>query len=42
MSTFKEDFLQYVWQFQYFDKNALQTTDGHTINIIKPGVLNKD
>lgn len=42
MSTFKEDFLQYVWQFQYFDKNALQTTDGHTINIIKPGLLNKD
>lgn len=35
-----ESFLHYVWQFQYFNKEGLQTTDGDTIQINSPGMLN--
>jgi hypothetical protein len=37
-----ESFLHYIWQFQYFQKAALKTTAGETLNIIKPGILNSD
>jgi hypothetical protein len=37
-----ESFLHYIWQFQYFQKVALKTTAGETLNIIKPGILNSD
>jgi hypothetical protein len=37
-----ESFLHYIWQFQYFQKGALKTTAGETLNIIKPGILNSD
>jgi len=37
-----ELFLQYLWQFQYFDKRDLKTTAGETLNILKPGILNSD
>lgn len=37
-----ESFLYYVWQFQYFDRTDLKTTDGETIEVFKTGVLNAD
>jgi hypothetical protein len=33
----KEDFLHYVWQFQYFDKEALATTAGEPLQVLRPG-----
>ncbi len=35
-----EAFLHYLWQFQYFDKNELQTTSGESIQIFNPGIRN--
>jgi hypothetical protein len=35
-----ESFLYYIWQFQYFDKSNLRTTDGETIEIINTGFRN--
>ncbi len=35
-----ESFLHYVWQMQYFDKQALQTVDGEKIEIFVTGTLN--
>lgn len=40
--TMSEFFLHYIWQFQYFQKEALKTTAGETLNIIKPGIANSD
>ncbi|PZR38900.1 MAG: DUF2851 domain-containing protein [Azospira oryzae] len=37
-----ESFLHYIWQFQYFDKNALTTTDGEAIIVYKQGHHNTD
>jgi hypothetical protein len=37
-----ESFLYYVWQFQYFDRTDLKTTDGENIEVFKTGVLNSD
>jgi hypothetical protein len=37
-----ERLLQFIWQFQYFDIRDLETIEGETIEIIKPGKLNKD
>ncbi len=34
---FKEDFLQWVWQFKYFDLTDLRTTDGEPITIVAVG-----
>ena len=36
----KEKLLQYIWQFQYFNKNELTTTDGETLRIIHRGNYN--
>jgi len=36
----KENLLQYLWQFQYFNKNELSTTAGESLNIIFQGILN--
>jgi hypothetical protein len=36
----QESFLYYVWQFQYFDKSDLRTTDGEEIELIHPGFRN--
>ena len=33
----KEDLLQYIWQFQYFNNSELQTTSGESVQIIHPG-----
>lgn len=35
-----ERLLQYIWQFQHFNKTALQTTAGEPLQIIYPGNLN--
>jgi hypothetical protein len=40
MTTFKEDLLQYIWQYRLFDQNLLRTTDGETIEIIDTGFRN--
>ena len=35
-----ERLLQYIWQFQYFNKSSLQTTDAQSIQVINPGSCN--
>ncbi|HEX4877750.1 MAG TPA: DUF2851 family protein [Chitinophagaceae bacterium] len=35
-----ERLLQYIWQFQYFNKTALQTTNGEFVQVIFPGHYN--
>jgi Protein of unknown function (DUF2851) len=37
-----ESFLHYVWQFQYFNKLNLRTTEDEDVQVIKPGILNTD
>ena len=37
-----ERLLQFIWQFQYFNLNELQTFDGEPLYIIHPGLFNKD
>ncbi|MDR0792398.1 MAG: DUF2851 family protein, partial [Chitinophagaceae bacterium] len=36
-----ERLLQFIWQFQYFNKSNLCTTAGEALKIISPGTLNK-
>jgi hypothetical protein len=36
----QESFLHYIWQFQYFDKKDLLTTQGETLQVIRPGLHN--
>ncbi len=36
----KEKLLQYIWQFQYFNKNELSTTDSDPLQIIHHGNFN--
>ncbi|MDW7694742.1 DUF2851 family protein [Flammeovirgaceae bacterium SG7u.111] len=38
----KEDFLHYIWQFQYFEKGGLKLDSGEKLNILKPGFKNSD
>lgn len=35
-----ERLLQFIWQFQYFNKQNLYTNSGETLNIIHPGTFN--
>ena len=35
-----EAFLHFLWQFQYFDKSCLQTTDDETIQVLRIGQPN--
>lgn len=35
-----EQLLQFIWQFQYFNKDALETTAGEFVQIMHPGTLN--
>lgn len=37
-----ERLLQFIWQFQYFNKSELATTSGETIHIIHPGQYNSN
>ena len=40
LADMTERLLQFIWQFQYFNKGDLQTTSGQKIQIISPGVYN--
>ncbi len=35
-----ERLLQYIWQFQYFNKNDLTTSEGELLEIVHPGTYN--
>ncbi|MDN4164281.1 DUF2851 family protein [Cytophagales bacterium LB-30] len=35
-----EDFLHFIWQYQYFDKTDLRTAEGEVLHIIHPGFHN--
>jgi len=35
-----ERLLQFIWQYQYFNKQALATVDGQALQILHPGYLN--
>ncbi len=37
-----EFFLHFIWQYQFFDKQALKTTNGDKITILNPGHHNTD
>ncbi|MGB2274061.1 MAG: DUF2851 family protein, partial [Flavicella sp.] len=37
---FREDFLQYLWKLQLFERRDLKTVEGHPICVVKPGVHN--
>ena len=37
-----EKLLQFIWQFGYYNKSNLFTTDGEPLDIIFPGTLNKN
>lgn len=38
----REEFLHFIWRFQYFDKKALSSTSGECVNILQPGTSNDD
>ena len=38
----KEDFLHFIWQYQYFNKAELQSTTGDSLTVIRQGFSNKD
>jgi hypothetical protein len=35
-----EDFIQFIWQYQYFDKNKLKTTQNQTLVVLEVGNRN--
>jgi hypothetical protein len=35
-----ESFIHYLWQYQYFNKQELYTTQGESVQVIHPGYLN--
>ena len=37
-----ERLLQFVWQFRYYNHSSLHTTDGKSLQIIHPGILNRN
>ena len=37
-----ESFLHYIWQFQYFRKDDLRTSDGELLQIFRSGMRNSD
>jgi len=40
--TMTERLLQFIWQFQYFNKNNLVTVDGEPVEVINPGIFNSN
>ena len=38
----KEDLLQFIWKFQYFNSSELTSTDGDLVQIIYPGAYNSN
>ncbi|TDQ17365.1 uncharacterized protein DUF2851 [Algoriphagus boseongensis] len=39
--NFREDFLQLVWKYQYFDRKGLKTTNGNSLQILQVGFHNQ-
>ncbi len=37
-----ERLLQFIWQFQYFNKNELATTDAEPVQVVTPGQFNSN
>ncbi|HEY3429766.1 MAG TPA: DUF2851 family protein, partial [Cyclobacteriaceae bacterium] len=37
-----ESFLHYIWQFQYFQKSSLVTSEGDPVQIFHPGQRNSN
>src|ERR1051326_6786532 len=37
-----ESFIHYLWQFQYFDRNALRTAEGEPLRVLKTGTPNNN
>ncbi|WP_266367718.1 DUF2851 family protein [Tellurirhabdus rosea] len=37
-----EDFLYFIWQFQYFGHIGLKTTNGEPVQVLHPGYRNRD
>lgn len=37
-----EEFLYYIWQYQYFSRTELHSVQGDPIRILDPGIRNKD
>ncbi len=37
---YNEDLLQFIWKYQLFDHQKLETTDGEPLLVFKPGILN--
>lgn len=42
MSQFQENFLHFIWQYQYFQKQLLKTTQQEPVNILSPGFRQSD
>jgi hypothetical protein len=42
MASMQEHYLHYLWQFQYFDKRDLATSQGDRLIILHPGIRNED
>ena len=38
----KEDLLQFIWKFQYFNRNELRCIDGDEVRILHPGTFNSN
>lgn len=38
----REEFLHFIWRFQYFDKKELKSTLGELVNVLYPGTSNDD
>lgn len=38
----KEDLLQFIWKFQYFNSSELRCTDGDEVQVIHPGAYNSN
>ena len=36
----KEKLLQYIWQFQYYNRSELNSTNNEPLEIVHPGILN--
>lgn len=37
----REEYLDYIWKFQYFDQVRLTTTQGEPLIILSPGIRNE-
>lgn len=37
-----ESFLHYIWQYQYFNKNNLITSQGEAVEVFHPGIKNRN